>query len=852
MLVRPAASQSSSAPRERTRRVGTVCLNAAGRSRSPPRMSEPRPVAGCETPSRALSTIARQVMIATVSPAPSCTEDTHNTLKYAHRAKEIKVAAQSRSVTVEYHVSRYQSIIQTLQQEVQHWKAQAQLKQRPSEALPAAGESQTTEEGAELFTAIDTLFSRRANASQQLWQLGKAERQLGKAERTAGVPQPAAAHGTSAGSDPSGQTTPGAGDGTVKEAGDEQAALRQQRQDAVKAQLESTLVACDSDETALLSRIGTIRSDERRAVLLQEVRCRQLQLDNATLQWRLAELSEAVTTVGATGAHGDPASVPVRAAAASSAGNAAISSLTTAAASRTPSSPADGAPGIGSKAKEVASPGAQLAGGWRAQGRGSSSLSVGWLFAASENGDVDPPRASGSSSAAAGTETRNDPAKKSVADATATGDRVEHVSAQAPAEAGRGAPETAEPPSRSTDAVVNATPSRLAAPAASAHTKQPARASTAHTEQPARASTAHTEQPAPASTAHTEQPAPAAVEAASSEEPATRASVGRAAQVAATGFEAPPATDPPTNTATHVTVPPATGLTSPVRPHAPSGPAIDGHDPAGLVTPAGGQRWGARARSALAEMMTGLKKGAAESKTDKGGGSSFSDARRAAEARAALADAQAEAKRAEARRASMAAASGAPIDLLSLETPAAARPVARLAATAGTAPPAIDASTSDLSAAAAAATARARAVTTGAALSSAAAQTPCDGTAGRHGAQSARQSLPSAMGGAASGQQPPASARSARGELSSASSAANPNRSRTALPVSIKSVSVTLVPDRPSTARDGKGARDPKEPKENKPPGAPRAAWVRSLRDACKTSSAAAATASSNPGASQI
>jgi hypothetical protein len=60
-----------------------------------------------------------------VSPAPSCTEDTHNTLKYAHRAKAIKVQATSKTVSVEYHVSRYQSIIATLQGEVAHWKAKA-------------------------------------------------------------------------------------------------------------------------------------------------------------------------------------------------------------------------------------------------------------------------------------------------------------------------------------------------------------------------------------------------------------------------------------------------------------------------------------------------------------------------------------------------------------------------------------------------------------------------------------------------------------------------------------------------------------------------------------------------------
>jgi kinesin family protein 18/19 len=64
----------------------------------------------------------RTVMIATVSPAPAAHEDTHNTLKYAHRAKEIKVAARTRTQTVEYGVSKYQELIANLQDEVRHWK----------------------------------------------------------------------------------------------------------------------------------------------------------------------------------------------------------------------------------------------------------------------------------------------------------------------------------------------------------------------------------------------------------------------------------------------------------------------------------------------------------------------------------------------------------------------------------------------------------------------------------------------------------------------------------------------------------------------------------------------------------
>ena len=49
----------------------------------------------------------RTVMIANISPSSSCYEDTHNTLKYANRAKNIKTKVQRNVLNVEYHVSKY-------------------------------------------------------------------------------------------------------------------------------------------------------------------------------------------------------------------------------------------------------------------------------------------------------------------------------------------------------------------------------------------------------------------------------------------------------------------------------------------------------------------------------------------------------------------------------------------------------------------------------------------------------------------------------------------------------------------------------------------------------------------------
>ncbi|KOO53033.1 kinesin-like protein kif18a-like protein [Chrysochromulina tobinii] len=242
----------------------------------------------------------RTVMIATVSPAPAAHEDTHNTLKYAHRAKEIKVAARTRTQTVEYGVSKYQELIANLQDEVRHWK----LKSGHRDSLPSALDaplpggllhaplaptqvSSTTaatsavagihagavvaspvpsHEGAELFAAIDALYTRRASAQQQLWELQQAA--VDDVTTDDAPPPP-----------------PPPPDEKGEAAADQ--ATRQKSHARVRAQLEAVLVQSDAEEAEVRALLEAVRSPERRAVLHQEMRCRQLQLENAQLQQRL-------------------------------------------------------------------------------------------------------------------------------------------------------------------------------------------------------------------------------------------------------------------------------------------------------------------------------------------------------------------------------------------------------------------------------------------------------------------------------------------------------------------------------------------------------------------------------------
>ena len=70
----------------------------------------------------------RTVMIACVSPAYGSFEDTHNTLTYANRAKNIKTSVQKNVVNVQFHISKYSTIISQLRQEINELRSQLHSK----------------------------------------------------------------------------------------------------------------------------------------------------------------------------------------------------------------------------------------------------------------------------------------------------------------------------------------------------------------------------------------------------------------------------------------------------------------------------------------------------------------------------------------------------------------------------------------------------------------------------------------------------------------------------------------------------------------------------------------------------
>lgn len=70
---------------------------------------------------------SKTVMISTICPSSKQFEETVNTLKYANRAKNIKMRVQPNKKMVNLHISAYKNIIADLRGEID--KLQQQLQQ---------------------------------------------------------------------------------------------------------------------------------------------------------------------------------------------------------------------------------------------------------------------------------------------------------------------------------------------------------------------------------------------------------------------------------------------------------------------------------------------------------------------------------------------------------------------------------------------------------------------------------------------------------------------------------------------------------------------------------------------------
>ncbi|KAM8895291.1 kinesin-like protein KIF18A isoform 2-T3 [Spinachia spinachia] len=118
----------------------------------------------------------RTVMIANVSPSSKSYDDTHNALKYANRAKEIKSSLRSNVVSLDSHISQYAVICEKQRQEILQLKKK--LQECEKNMVHGASNMITSQKRAEfkgVSEALQQIFSGRAQIRKEQLDL---ERQL--------------------------------------------------------------------------------------------------------------------------------------------------------------------------------------------------------------------------------------------------------------------------------------------------------------------------------------------------------------------------------------------------------------------------------------------------------------------------------------------------------------------------------------------------------------------------------------------------------------------------------------------------------------------------------------------------
>jgi kinesin family protein 18/19 len=113
----------------------------------------------------------RTVMVACISPFVNTYEDTHNTLKYANRAKNIKTNAKRNVFNVNSHISKYTQIISSLKLEILELRTQLQAKQSTGLINAPVLELHSIE--------INNHFKHEADLRKKLFEIDQSIEEMG-------------------------------------------------------------------------------------------------------------------------------------------------------------------------------------------------------------------------------------------------------------------------------------------------------------------------------------------------------------------------------------------------------------------------------------------------------------------------------------------------------------------------------------------------------------------------------------------------------------------------------------------------------------------------------------------------
>jgi len=116
----------------------------------------------------------KTVMIAAVSPSFLSYEDTHNTLKYANRAKSIKSSLAANNISVDYHVSQYPKIIEDLKAQIAVLQAKLNVPQEKQDIFNTANVHLLKQ----FEERLNFSFTEKRNFKKQLIDIEAMEKEL--------------------------------------------------------------------------------------------------------------------------------------------------------------------------------------------------------------------------------------------------------------------------------------------------------------------------------------------------------------------------------------------------------------------------------------------------------------------------------------------------------------------------------------------------------------------------------------------------------------------------------------------------------------------------------------------------
>nr|XP_012614277.1 kinesin-like protein KIF19 [Microcebus murinus] len=90
----------------------------------------------------ALGGNSRTVMIAHISPASTCFEESRTTLLYAYRAKNIKTRVKRNLLNVSYRIAQYTDVISHLRREIEHLKSKLEKQEKEKKSEPSVQDAQ--------------------------------------------------------------------------------------------------------------------------------------------------------------------------------------------------------------------------------------------------------------------------------------------------------------------------------------------------------------------------------------------------------------------------------------------------------------------------------------------------------------------------------------------------------------------------------------------------------------------------------------------------------------------------------------------------------------------------------------